>query len=223
MFKKILPIITLVGLFVIWPATISEGIDKCAASLYRDESSNYIVLPFACEANHLPPTPQPPPFPGQAEALNILITSGITLSTNADCDVVHGAHASGVINAIATRNYPRVCFCGCTTTSVCPTGGTSGKTTVNPSLLQGIIKLHDKGGYNFTITSLTTGSHCGGSSHYDGQAVDLVPSPMDATTLKNVRTYLNGIHGHAICEDPATEKDVSDCSTPPVTHIHWTY
>ncbi len=153
--------------------------------------------------------------PGQAQAQSLL-SSGISFSNSGDCGAQFTAQTS--IQAIANNTYPPVCSCQCANS--CPAGGASGNTTVNPAILDALLALKQSVG-NYTVTSFTTGSHCGGDSHYTGHAVDLVPAA-DRSQWPNYRAFLNAHGGYAMCEDTHTAKDVPDCNANQVTHIHWT-
>ena len=141
----------------------------------------------------------------------------ISLSSSADYP---GYNALGNINEIIAKNYPSVCSArnGCNFQ-----GSGYGSVVINSDLLQGILRLAgNPPGYSFTITSISTGKHSGGSSHYTGRAVDIVSSSSDRSTWVQIRQYINGtLGGKAICEDTITANDVPDCSAAQVNHIHW--
>ncbi len=61
----------------------------------------------------------------------------------------------------------------------CSLGGTTGKKTVCPALLEGLVDIQTKANANsvphFTITSIMTGAHSTNSTHYQGRGLDVVP------------------------------------------------
>lgn len=168
-----------------------------------------------------------PPAPSGTEAerntqlaKQILAASGnITLSTDATCGGNNQARQN--IVDMSEGKFPSVCSPECKTAG-CAAGGSSGNITVNPKILEGLLELAKE--YKFTITSLTTGIHSGGSSHYDGEGVDIVPTPLDPKIWIEVRATLRVFGGAPICEGPGG-KDVPSCSpigSKNVSHIHWT-
>lgn len=172
-----------------------------------------------------PPVVQPPPGqpPGNSaskagELINVITFN--SFSSSADCG--NDFHARQNIQDIAAGRFPTVCSPTCSSTNPCVAGGTSGNITVNANLLDGLIKLSQRG-IRFTVTSLTTGRHSQGSSHYSGRGVDIVVSPNSPSVWIEARTFLNSLGGSAICED-RNGRNVASCSPIPsvVDHIHWT-
>jgi len=153
-----------------------------------------------------PPTSTPPTNPGglssttQALAQQVL-ASGLSFSSDADC--TPGSDASGVINAMASGQFPLVCNCYCRTGgSACVAGGPSGNVAVSDSLLSDLIQIGGKFP-GAVVTSLTGGVHsCSNDSHYQGKAADISPSPPSADLWQNAVTYINGLGATAHCECP---------------------
>jgi len=155
-------------------------------------------------------------------ATQIIGTNQISRSTNATCG--GGNHASANLFDLQQGKLPAVCSPSCA--SGCQPGGSSGLVTINPNLLRGLVQV--SGGFQFTITSLTTGPHSQNSAHYRGEAADLQPRlangeiSTDPQDWVNLRRALNSYGGQAICEDKQTSRDVPSCDLNRVSHIHWT-
>lgn len=142
------------------------------------------------------------------------LSRNIGLSTSADCG--NSFHAGQNILDMATGLFPAVCSPEC----ICQSGGLSRNITVNPKILTALIRL--SANYNFTITSLTTGKHSPGSSHYTGEGVDIVPVSDDPQVWQEVRGVLSGFGGTVICEGKNTGGNDPSCDLNNVNHIHWT-
>ena len=154
-----------------------------------------------------PPTGTQPPtgsggLPSTTQTLaQQVLSSGLSFSSSADC--TPGSDASGVIDAMASGQYPLVCNCYCKINgSACVAGGSSGTTAVSDSLLTDLAQI---GGQfpGTVVTSLTGGVHsCSNDSHYQGKAADISPSPPSADLWQNAVTYINGLGATAHCECP---------------------
>lgn len=207
----------LAGILIVWLA-----INTVLKSVGNPE-----VLPtewWKLECTYTPPssTPRPDgsstPIPSNSTgsvpadvktAAAELLASGVSFSTSADCGSPY--HASQNVRDMANGTLPAVCSVSC---KCAPNG-----TVVNAGLLRGLKTLKDAG-FNFTVTSFLTGKHSGGSSHYSGRAVDIVPAG-DKTRWQQAKDKLNSVGGKAICEN--TRGASVECSAPGVDHIHWTY
>lgn len=204
----------LAGILIVWLA-----INTVLKSVGNPE-----ILPtewWKLECTYTPPSSTPKPsgsvtpaptgqVPADVKAAAAeLLGSGVSFSTSADCGSPY--HASQNIKDMANGTLPAVCSTSC---SCAPNG-----TFVNAGLLRGLTELK-KAGFNFTVTSLLTGKHSGGSSHYSGRAVDIVPSG-DRTKWQQAKEKLGAIGGRAICE--TTTGTAAECSASNVDHIHWTY
>lgn len=170
-----------------------------------------------------PGGPPPPPSATVQQAAQALINAiGLSsFSANADCG--GNFHARQNIQDMAAGQYPAVCSPICSPTNPCLAGGSSGSVTMNPALLDGLRALRNRG-IIFTVTSLTTGKHSPGSSHYSGHGVDFVISNNNPVVWIEARTFLNSLGGDAFCETAGGQRD-SDCSPISqgnVDHIHWT-
>ncbi|MDP3793086.1 MAG: pilin [bacterium] len=174
-----------------------------------------------------PPAPiiKPPggPVPGQAQARTLLgLMSSGRFSTRADCD--GSFHAQQNIQDIASNKYPAVCSNTCSATNQCIAGGSTGAITVSPAILNGLIALWNSG-VRFTVSSMTTGRHSAGSTHYQGRAVDIVIDGTDSNEWIRAIDFLirNNSGGQKFCETAAGRPD-TDC-TPiggsGTDHIHW--
>ncbi|MEK7194972.1 MAG: hypothetical protein AAB561_00010 [Patescibacteria group bacterium] len=205
----------LAGILIVWLA-----INTVLKSVGNPE-----ILPtewWKLECTYTPPssTPKPSgsvtpaPTGGQVpadvkSAASELLGSGVSFSTSADCGSPY--HASQNIRDMANGTLPAVCSVSC---NCAPNG-----TVVNAGLLRGLTTLKNAG-FGFTVTSFLTGKHSGGSSHYSGRAVDIVPVG-DKTRWQQAKDKLNSIGGSAICENTAGAS--VECSVAGVDHIHWTY
>ncbi len=145
-----------------------------------------------------------------ADKANTLISKA-GFSTKTDCP---GYNAKGNIQDIAAGKLPAVCSYQCA--SGCTPGGTSGTVTVNSKILDGLINLP----FQFTVTSLTTGSHTSTSKHYTGNAVDIVVSSNNSRVWQEARDVLKSNGGTAFCEDKKGQA-VPSCDTTVADHIHW--
>lgn len=213
----------LAGILIVWLA-----INTVLKSVGNPE-----ILPtewWKFECTYTPPSSTPTPSgsvtpapTGQvpadvkAAAAELLGMSGVSFSASATCG--GSFQASQNIRDMANGVLPAVCSPSCLTkTPACAPNGT----VVNAGLLRGLTSLRNAG-YSFTVTSFLTGIHGSvGDSHYTGRAVDLSPAG-DRTKWQEVRAKLRAIGGNAICEDKVTKKDVPDCNSNQVNHIHWTY
>ncbi len=163
--------------------------------------------------------PGGPPVPGAPIANSLRTNSNIAISTNASCRDINGNSVSArtTINEVAAGQQVTVCQSGCTGQSTCrPTG-------VSPNLNM-LASLDSLGRSNqFTITSITTGSHSSASCHYSGNCVDLVPSSPTAQNYENLRSQLQNLGGEAWCET-ASGQLLSSCfsatTQDPINHIH---
>lgn len=176
---------------------------------------------FTCKDGVITPGgggPPPPSTTVQQAAQNLIDALGLSsFSTNADCG--NSFHARQNIQDIAAGKYPAVCSPTCS----CVVGGPSGSVNVNPALLDGLTALRGRG-ITFTVTSLTTGIHEPGSSHYSGNGVDFVINNNSPSVWIEARAFLNSLGGTSICENVSGQAD-SDCSpisSGNVDHIHWT-
>lgn len=170
------------------------------------------------------PTGTPIPIPSgggtvpaevQAAARDLLAALGAgSFSTAADCG--GSFHARQNIQDMANGTLPAVCSKDCS--SSCTANGA----VVNAGILKGLLALKNAG-FNFTVTSFLTGDHGGGSSHYAGRAVDIVPSAGDRTVWQQARAFLKSRGGNPICENKSDSTNVPDCNAGQVNHIHWTY
>ncbi|MEK7600861.1 MAG: hypothetical protein AAB463_02810 [Patescibacteria group bacterium] len=148
----------------------------------------------------------------QQAAQRLIAQSGVSFSTGADCGAPN--HAQGVIDAVAAGQMPPVCSPTCS----CAPGGTSGTTTVDVRILDGLTAL-SQNGFRFVVTSLTTGRHSASSSHYSGRGADIVIVGGGSDWI-GARDLLDARGGDAFCES-TTGANVTDCARPPTDHIHW--
>ena len=143
-----------------------------------------------------PPTSTPPgggtPPTGNLpanlqQAAQALQASGVSFSSFGQCGgVTPGQNVSDMANG----NYPRVCFCGCSSASTCPVGGSSGSVAISATLLNGLTTLQQQHP-GFQINSLTGDAHaCGNDAHYNGTGVDIKPQQADKTTWEAYLGYL---------------------------------
>ncbi len=147
----------------------------------------------------------------KALAEQILANSNIDLNCYTDSC---GHSSAEVISSLKNGQAPVICSGGC---SNCAAGGPSGSTTMNPKVLQGILEVGKTD--SICITALSNGVHSVGSTHYDGNAVDIDAGGKSAGDLQRIRNQLQSYCGWAICEPPGGGSDPS-CST--ASHIHWT-
>ena len=170
---------------------------------------------FTCEAGAI--TPGGPTVPGpittQQAAQELISAIGLgSFSTNAGCG--GNFHARQNIQDMAAGRLPAVCSPSCS----CVTGGPSGNITVDPSILNGLRALWNRG-IRFSVTSFTTGRHSSGSRHYQGRAVDVAVSG-NQTIWIEARGFLNTLGGTARCEETGGGV-VLDCNLSRTSHIHW--
>lgn len=200
---------------------ITNTIIQSVGSKYNN-AQNWFQFTCVETAPVVPPVVGRPPSPVSVSASAAKageLIRAITLnsfSSSGDCGSNFNARQN--IQDIAGGRMPAVCSPSCS----CQSGGSSGNITVNASLLEGLAKLSQRR-INFTVTSLTTGRHSQGSSHYSGRGVDIVVSPNSPSVWIETRTFLNSLGGQAICESKSGNV-VASCSPIPsvVDHIHWT-
>jgi len=171
-------------------------------------------------------TPTPPPVSnediqrGRTVAQQLLASSNISFSNSADCGDSY--HALQNARDIAAGTYPAICSSSCN----CRAGGTNGNVSVNWRIFEGLKGLaeHMKSTYNITIniTSLATGRHSVSSSHYTGEAADIIINSSNPAMWQAARTWLRGFSGTPICERKTDSTDVPSCDLSLITHIHWT-
>ncbi|MDP3731302.1 MAG: hypothetical protein Q8R34_02300 [bacterium] len=154
-----------------------------------------------------------------------LLNLGIIFDANADCG--GNFHARGNIQSIAAGNFPAVCSRDCKTkTPACLAGGQNGNISVNSRILEGLKGLHpnlkNKHGASFIVTSFTTGIHSPNSTHYTGEAVDIVVNSDDPAVWREARSFLRGFGGTPICERKSDSQDEPNCNLNLINHIHWT-
>lgn len=214
---------TFIGVLIISSSwLITNTIIKSLAEESITNPNNVPWYQFECRetvttTTSPPPTTTQPPSQSQAKAQELINAIGLSaFSTSGDCGGNFNARQN--IQDITAGKFPAVCSpeCGC------KAGGSSGQITVNSALLDGLIKLSQRG-LRFTVTSFTTGKHSQGSSHYTGRGVDIVVESSAPSVWIEARTFLNGLGGNAFCEDKSGRVD-NDCSPIPsvVDHIHWT-
>lgn len=212
---------TFFGIIIMLSAwMITNTIIQSVGSKYNN-AQNWWEFVCVETAPVVPPVVGRPPSPvsvsGSAAKARELINA-INLnsfSSNGDCGSNFNARQN--IQDIAAGRLPAVCSPSCS----CQTGGPGGGITVGANLLDGLVKLSQRR-INFTVTSLTTGRHSQGSSHYSGRGVDIVVSQNSPSVWIEARTFLNSLGGQAICENRSGNA-VASCSPIPsvVDHIHW--
>lgn len=220
---------TVYGLLLVFGAwMITNTILKSLAGNYFDEQKDpwyrvVCVEPGVVAPPPLPPLPPPLPLPDLALGQPIasdLISMGINFSTSADCG--NDFHASQNIQDIANAQYPAVCSSTCN----CQPGGPNENISVNWLILQGLKELYNKMtsafGVGFTVTSLTTGRHSTNSSHYTGEAVDIILNSSNSSDWQAASAFLDSLGGNAICERTSDSSDDPSCNLANINHIHWT-
>lgn len=200
-----------------------------AVLLFREINPN---LPELVEPE-LPPvtTPTPdyslPPMPEytalygtstpSAMALRLLDqlkSAGIHLSRNADC--APGSDARSVLSDLANGRAVLVCSKGCTKTSGCERRNLD----VDANLLYDTGNI-SAGVSRLTVTSVTGGNHSENSLHYQGKAVDVVPTSNKAADWDRVVEAYNSSGLYATCDLNGTF--YSKCGSivgKPGAHIH---
>lgn len=159
------------------------------------------------------PNPNPIPAGPANQLAQGLMSSGVGLSTKGDCGPANTAQTT--MTAIANNQFPPVCSPSCS----CKAGGTTGKVTVNTKVLQALVDLRNAG-FQFTITSLTTGEHSAGSLHYAGRAADIQIQGTSSEHWKSAVQFLQSKGANAFCEAGNGAK-VDSCAMPPTDHIHF--
>lgn len=169
-------------------------------------------------------TPAPPEVTGGAVAglaSTLLVTPGVSVSGLGDCNLDAATAVSPRLSLQESAAGKPVTHCQ----KSCPSSGfCQGQTVLSETMLGVLIKTASI--YQFDITSFTGGSHSGGSAHYTGQAVDIVPRGIPKSSWPLVQQYLRTTPGGAtlvICDiwDATLKKNISiSCEDPRADHIH---
>jgi len=164
-----------------------------------------------------------------SELLNLI--GAANFSTSGDCGP--NFHALQNIRDMADGKFPAVCSYDCRSRQPvetrCPAGGPNGNVTVSPRLLEALAKLWRERSIRFTVVSLTTGAHSQRSSHYGGNAVDIVladKSPQVWIEARGALIKYGASSQYTMCEiasGPNKGKSNQYCSLSgqdSVNHIH---
>ncbi len=142
---------------------------------------------------------------------------GVTISGSGSCSSASGvvSPASNIAQAAASEPVT-ACQAGCPGSGLC-----SGSTGLSDAMLRGLINVGAR--YPITISSFAGGSHGGGSSHYAGRAVDVVPSAPKAQWPEVQAAFRGQGATLVICDiwDAATSRNISiPCNDARADHIH---
>lgn len=151
----------------------------------------------------------------QDKALSEQMMSDANLDLNCYTDAC-GYTSGSVVQSMRNGEAPIICENGC---GSCTPGGSSGQTTMNPKILQGLIEVSKTN--SICVTALSNAVHSYGSSHYYGNAADIDVSNLSSDQQMQIRSQLNGYcpgGGGAICEVGVDD----DPSCTQNNHIHWT-
>lgn len=167
--------------------------------------------------------PVPPTTGGTSSSLAGVLkaTPGVSVNPGGSCSTDIG----GVVTQVSPTLSLDQSAAGAPVThcqAKCPASGLcNGQTTLSETMLRALIDTAAI--YPFTITSFTGGDHSGGSSHYQGRAVDIVPG-VAKSDWPRVQQFLRERGATApICDiwDAAKQKNVSvNCDSPLADHIH---
>jgi hypothetical protein len=142
---------------------------------------------------------------------------GVTLSGSGSCSSSSGtvSPASNMGQA-ASASPVTSCQAGCPGSGLC-----NGSTGLSDAMLRGLINVGAR--YPFTVSSLAGGSHGGGSSHYNGRAVDVVPSAPKSQWPEIQSAFRSQGATLVICDifDAASNRNISiPCNDSRADHIH---
>lgn len=138
---------------------------------------------------------------------------GLSLSTAGACSGASGTVSpAGSIAQSAAGTPVTACQNGCPSSGQC-----NGSTALNENMLRALVNVSSQ--YPLTVSSLTGGSHATTSAHYQGRAVDVVPStpnksqwPQIASAFRSQGASLvicdisvNGVTQNVSCDDPRAD------------------
>ncbi|MFA9262324.1 MAG: pilin [Undibacterium sp.] len=156
---------------------------------------------------------------GTGLASTLMTAPGVTINNTGSCSADISGATTPVSPELSLQQQAdgkpvTACQSGCPGSGLC-----TAQTTLSETMLNALIAL--AGEYPYTITSFSGGSHSGGSSHYSGRAVDLVPAAVKAD-WPSIATFLRSKGGWVICDipNPAGGSMQVKCDSPEANHIH---
>lgn len=142
--------------------------------------------------------------------------SGLSLSSGGDCSSASGVVSPASSIAQSAASTPVIaCQSGCPGSGQC-----SRTTTLSETMLRALINVASQ--YPFTVSSLTGGSHGSTSAHYQGRAVDVVPSSPRAQWPQIAAAFRSQGATLVICDipNPAGGSMNVSCDDARADHIH---
>ncbi len=141
----------------------------------------------------------------------LAIKGGDGLSSSASC--VAESSPRAIMQDVSLGRYPYVCSPDCS----CTAGGLSGTVTLTYNLLQKLTtaeQARKTGGVdNFTVSSLTGGSHAATSNHYNGSAADITSNAGTLASWQNIFNYFKSIGADPHYEFTTTDNSVCGNTT----------